>query len=170
MKYSTIRGVQVDDGGQVKLAVGGDDLDHVTAPGHIRRRRGEHPLFGALPPILASRILYGVLATIGPEPGRTRASRIRNAQEELLVRASMPFPTQILDLNVGGEWRLHRAIVRQARSLGDEEAAERAAKSLIESDLIYPRMFLPSLLTARSDTPAPPDDRGDRLWRCGRRD
>jgi hypothetical protein len=37
-------GVQADDGGQVALALTGDDLGHVPAPGHIRRRRGEHPL------------------------------------------------------------------------------------------------------------------------------
>jgi hypothetical protein len=36
--------VQVDDRGQVELALVGADLGHITTPGDIRRRRGEHPL------------------------------------------------------------------------------------------------------------------------------
>ncbi|GAA0408499.1 hypothetical protein GCM10009541_59510 [Micromonospora gifhornensis] len=34
-------GVQVDDGGEVELALLRGDLRHVAAPGHVRRGRGE---------------------------------------------------------------------------------------------------------------------------------
>src|SRR2546421_10486819 len=36
-------GVQVDDGGQVELALASDDLGHVPTPGDIRCRCGEYP-------------------------------------------------------------------------------------------------------------------------------
>ncbi len=35
--------MQVDDGGEVELALAGGDLSHVAAPGDVRSRRGELP-------------------------------------------------------------------------------------------------------------------------------
>jgi hypothetical protein len=106
-------------------------------------------VYGALPAIMTSMFLYDVCASRTTEPVRSRCARVQHAQEELLVRASMPFVTQILDLDGGWEWVRHREIVQLAGRQEGTDGAGRAARRLIEEGLYYPRAFLPVLLSNR---------------------